>query len=93
MCRRVEQHKRVVFAVKESLTRGGYLETFAVHRARVPIVKFVVPPQHVRPSHYHIAHMRKGKVRLLYRCRQAVGDKLPCGVWPDAMCLVGVSDG
>lgn len=59
----MEQHKRVVFAVKESLTRGGYLETFAVHRARVPIVKFVVPPQHVRPSQYHIAHMRKGKGR------------------------------
>lgn len=54
VCRRVEQHKRVVFAVKESLTRGGYLETFAVHRARVPIVKFVVPPHDVRSSRHNM---------------------------------------
>lgn len=57
--RRIEDGKKMVFGIRNVLQRFGYVNLLPVHRARVPVVKFVVPPQMVR--HYgalrHASHL------------------------------------
>lgn len=65
----MDDGKKMVFGIRNVLQRFGYVNLLPVHRARVPVVKFVVPPQMVR--HHgalrHASHL-VDTVSCLYIC-------------------------